>query len=347
MKYANAYLCYSPQNFVKALRLAHAAHARGERSKILAWIGPELADAPFFDGRGVSWADVEVRRHPHRYVRLLDRDRARPLVLAGKLARKAWSRARRVLATTETRALLAALADAEDVHLFLETTWYSDAVLRERRCTLVEEGVASYLPVRGLARADGSPRYPGEHPNVRRVLLQRPDAAPPSVRAKVEPLELDYAALPADARRELLALFGMEHFAARGRAAIVVGQAWSCSSVEPDSVRGAHARIVAELGRRGFAVHVKPHPNEDADAYRALGAELLDPRLPLEVFELLERPHPFECAVSLLSSSLANAPRLARRVYRPEDGALVVEDVTPERFDELARGTLAALARSD
>ena len=61
---------------------------------------------------------------------------------------------------------------------------------------------------------------------------------------------------------------------------------------------------------------------------------------------LLERLHPFECAVSLLSSSLANAPRLARRVYRPEDGALVVEDVTPERFDELARGTLAALARS-
>lgn len=112
MKYENVYLCYSPQNYVKALYLAYFTHLRGERSKVLALAWSGDGGRAFFDAEPVFWADVEDLVHEHRYVRLLARDRLRPHVFVGKLALKAYFRARRVMNRAARQSLMSALGPA-------------------------------------------------------------------------------------------------------------------------------------------------------------------------------------------------------------------------------------------
>ena len=337
--YDNAFVCYTVQNYLKALYLAYRRYEEGERSKILALFYRGTAEPSCLDGGPVFWADVEHVPHANRYVRILERDRTRPLVYLTKVVEKTFLRVVRSFKRAERALVLRAVEGAGKVHLFLEGTYFSSVLLKRRTCTLVEEGLTTYRPY-------GRPaRFAGEHENVAEVLLQHPEKACEAVRRKAQRLELRYDRLPSEVRHALLGLFGVETFRRRPRTAILVGQAWSCSSVTLEDVLELYGRIAHALTSRGYAVVLKPHPIEDRRRYARIGCRMLEPRIPLGVFDLMDDPRPFDVAVSILGSSVADSARLARTVVSFVPGDTVVEDVTSPMLEEVRSrvdGVLAA-----
>lgn len=348
-EFDNVFVCYTAPNFLKALYLAHEAHERGERSRILALFLRGRTHPALADTSGIDWAEVAILEHTHRHVPILARDRRNWPLLARKLATKLVLKARReLLHRAERRSVLAEVARGRRVFLFLERTHFSNLILRRRTCTLVEEGCATYRPyrVRSARSLAVEERYPGEHPNVTEVLLQRPEHAHERIRAKVRPFQLRYRELPAPVRARMLRGFPLELPPCERPRALIVGQAWSVSSVPLARALDFYRRLAGRLASRGFAVHLKPHPNESPAAYAGLELHLLDPRIPLDAFELRDGPPPFDCAVSVLASSLNDAPHLARRSLCFIEGEVVVEDLLAadlERVERECEKRLAAL----
>lgn len=347
----NLYVCYTAQNYLKALYLAHERFQRGERSKILA-LFPRGAEEPsFFATAAVHWAEVEPVPHDHHYVRILPTDRAAPLRLARVICKKVRLKLQRWrTARPERQRLLAEARRVRRVFLFLERSYFSSFLLRHVRCELVEEGCSTYVPfrrpapLRWLVPADRATQVPGEHPNVECVWLRRPELASPRVRPKVRRLELDYGALPVAARAVLRRLFPLEAPPPRARAALIVSQAWCWSSIPAERVLARYAEVVDLLRRHGFTVWFKPHPAEDPQTYAALGCRLMNRRIPLDVLELDGGITSFACAFSMLASSLDTAPHLAKHVVTVFDARVPVEHVDPAAFERGADDGIARLA---
>lgn len=347
----NLYVCYSAQNYLKALYLAHQRFHRGERSKILALFARGNEEPSFFATSAVHWAEVEHVPHDHHYVRILARDRAAPLRFARLLGRKARLKLQRWRsARPERERLLAEARRATRVFLFLERSYFSTFLLRHVRCELVEEGCSTYVPFPRAAparwftaRADAV-RHPGEHRNIDQVWLRRPELASPRVSSKVRRLELDYRALPVATRAILRTLFPLEAPADPARAAVIVSQAWCWSSIRAERVLARYAEVVALFRRHGFTVWFKPHPAEDPDTYAPLGCRMLNRRIPLDVLELDGDGVSFACAFSLLASSLETAPHLAQRIVTVFDARVPVERVDPAEFERGAEDGIARLA---
>lgn len=340
MSYRNVFVCYTVQNYLKALYLSYLQHQLGERSKILALFYAGTADPGLLQSAEVFWADVEHMPHRNAYVRILQRDPA--WLRARKAAHKGLlSLSRLLLKAGERKRLLASLAQAERVFLFLENTYFSAFILKHRVCTLVEEGLTTYKAYRPASWQQ--PRYPGEHRNVSEVLLQHPQLAAESIRHKTRRLDLDYGGLPADVRRVLLRVFGLEDFTRQPHTAIIVGQAWARSSVDGQSVARLYRKIGAVLRSQGFDLVFKPHPSEDPSDYADLDCRLINPRIPLEVFDLRDDGSSFDHAVSILAGSLGDARRLARRKTCFVQSDLVVEAVPQALIDELEQSAEATL----
>ncbi|MCC7170166.1 MAG: hypothetical protein IT459_06945 [Planctomycetes bacterium] len=347
----NLYVCYTAQNYLKALYLAHQRFQRGERSKILALIPRGAEEPSFFATDAVHWAEIEHVPHDHHYVRILPRDRSAPLRFARLLGRKARLKLQRwYAARPERERLLAEARRATRVFLFLERSYFSTFLLRHVRCELVEEGCSTYVPFRRAAPARwfappaDAMLHPGEHRNVAQVWLRRPELASPRVRPKVRKLELDYSALPIATRSILRTLFPLEAPADGTRAAVIVSQAWCWSSIPAEHVLACYAEVVALLRRHGFTVWFKPHPAEDPSTYAPLGCRMLNRRIPLDVLELDGGGVSFACAFSMLASSLETAPHLAERVVTVFDARVPVERVEPDAFDRGAQDGIARLA---
>lgn len=352
-EFDNVFVCYTAPNYLKALYLAHLAHERGERSRILGLFLRGRAHPALADTSAIDWAEVEILEHVQRHVPILASDLRDWPRLARKLATKLVLKARRELFHgAERRRVLAEVARARRVYLFLERTYFSNLILRRRACTLVEEGCATYRPYRlrspfALAARE---RFPGEHERVTEILLQRPEHAHPRIRDKVRPFELRYRELPREVRERILRSFPLELPANGLPRALIVGQAWSVSPVPLEQALELYRHMAALLASRGYAVHLKPHPSESPEDYAGLGVRVLDPRVPLDAFELRDGPPPFDFAVSVLSSSLNDAPHLAAKRECFLEGEIVVEDLRPadlERAREQCDARLlAALACS-
>ncbi len=346
-EFDNVFVCYTAPNYLKALYLAHGAHERGERSRILGLFLRGRVHPALSDTSAIDWAEVAILEHSQRHVPILARDRRDWPHLARKLATKLVLKARReLLHGAERRRVLAEVGRARRVFLFLERTYFSNLILRRRACTLVEEGCATYRPYRLRSRLSLAPveRFPGEHEHVSEVLLQRPEHAHPRIRDKVRPFELRYRELPCEVRERILRCFPLELPASDGPRALIVGQAWSVSSVPLERALDLYRRMAALLAARGYAVHLKPHPSESPRDYAALGVHVLDPRVPLDAFELRDGPPPFDCAVSVLSSSLNDAPHLAARRVCFLEGEIVVEDLQPADLERARAQCEARLA---
>lgn len=339
-EFDNVFVCYTAPNYLKALCLAQRAHARGERSRILCLFQRGRTHPALVDTSAIDWAEVGILEHAHRHVPILPGDRRDWPRLARKLATKLVLKARRVLLHgAERRRVLAEVGRGRRVFLFLERTYFSNLILRRRACTLVEEGCATYRPyrVRSARTLALEERFPGEHVRVSEVLLQRPEHADARIRAKVRPLALQYRELPRDVRERILRSFPLELPPCVAPRALIVGQAWSVSAVPFGRTLELYRRLAGLLAARGYAVHLKPHPNEEPAAYADLGLHLLDPRVPLDAFELRDGPPPFACAVSVLSSSLNDAPHLAKRRVCFLEGEIVVEDLEPADLERAQR----------
>jgi Alpha-2,8-polysialyltransferase (POLYST) len=346
----NLYVCYTAQNYLKALFLAHDRARNGERSKILGLLARGAVIRSFFETAAVDWVEVEPMIHDHRYVRILPSDRRSPVRLALRIGEKArlklarWRRAR-----AERERLLAEARRARRVFLFLERSYFSNFLLRHVRCELVEEGSSTYAPIqRPLAERVRGPRakrlfHPGEHANIDRVWLRRPELAGPGVEHKVGPLCLDYRRLPASVRAVMQRIFPLEHPTGSERCAIVVSQAWCWSAIDPERVYALYAEVVSRLRERGFSVWFKPHPAEDQQVYARLGCRMMNPRIPLDSLELLGRDAIFDCAFSLLASSIETAVHLARRVVTVFDARVVVERLRERDFEQARDVGLANL----
>lgn len=347
----NLYVCYTAQNYLKALYLAHGRFERGESSKILA-LFPRGAEEPsFFTTAAVFWAEVEHVPHDHHYVRLLPRERRAPLRLARAFGHKARLKIQRWHTARPERArLLAEARRATRVFLFLERSYFSNFLLRHVRCELIEEGCSTYVPfrksapARWFAPAVDQLQHPGEHPSFEHVWLRRPELASPRVAPKVKPLDLDYGALPTSVRAVLRTLFPLEVPADGSRCAVIVSQAWCWSAIDATRVLARYGEIVALLRTHGFTVWFKPHPAEDPATYASLGCRSMNRRIPLDALELAGRESSFACAFSLLASSVETAPRLARRVVTVFDARVPVERVDPMEFERGAEEGLARLA---
>lgn len=336
----NLYVCYTAQNYLKALYLAHQRFLRGERSKILALFVRGAEHPTFFATSAVFWADVEHVPHDHRYVRVLPQDRRAPLRMARVLGHKARLKLQRWHSARPERArLLAEARRARRVYLFLERSYFSNFLLRHVRCELVEEGCSTYAPflrsapARWLVSAADQLCHPGEHRNVEHVWLRRPELASPRVQSKVKQLELDYSALPLATRAILRQLFPLEAPSGPGRHAILVSQAWCWSSIDAERVLAWYGDLAALLRAHGYTVWFKPHPAEDPALYAPLCCRMMNPRIPLDVLELDGRTAPFAIACSMLASSLDTAPHLARHVVSAFDAQLQVERVTLDAFE--------------
>ncbi len=330
MRFDNVFVCYSTQNYLKALHLAFRGYENGESSKILVLTCATDSRLRLVRPDLVFWAHVEHEVHDNRFVRITGRDRRRPHALLGKTLHKVGIRARRgLLRRAQLRRVLDHVDEGGRVFLFLERNYFSDRILARRRCTLVEEGISSYLPHRG----DGEKK--GHHPNVDAVLLRDPDRARGVVPEKIRPLELDYQSLPVRVRSALLSLFGLGEFQRAEDSALIVGQAWSCSSVPVRHAVELYRAWIAALRDRGRSVWFKPHPNESRRAYADLDCELLDPTIPIEVFDLIEDGPAFGQAFSALRSSVAMSRQLAEHVACVVDEDMVVEDLQRADFDRI------------
>ncbi len=331
----NVFVCYTPQNYLKALYLAYRAHEEGQRSKIIALFVRDIGKPSFLCADAVYWADIEYMPHSNGYIRVFDHDKKRPAVYLSKLARKACSRFFRfAFQSGERSRLLRAVGRTSRVYLFVESSYFSTFLLSRRVCTLVDEGLATYKPYRTRALGPGDWQFPGEHPNIDTVLLQYPELAADAVRSKVQPLELRYRDLPRDVREILLPLFGLDTFRREERSMLLVGQAWSYASVDFAEILEFYRAVIDLFQERGYRVWLKPHPSESIESYQSLGCEIIDPCMPLEAFEFRGEDHPFEVAVSLLGSSLANVPHLARTNLSFLNG-VVVEDVRRESLSAI------------
>lgn len=346
----NLFVCYTAQNYLKALYLSYRRSCGGERSRILALMNRGAAEASFFETRHIDWVEVVPMLHEHRYVRVLPMDRAAPLRFAKKVGEKIglklsrWHRAR-----SERQHLLSQARRAKRVFLFLERSYFSNFLLRHMRCELIEEGSSTYAPFgrswggRLLAKDAAPQRFPGEHRNIERVWLRSPERAMPAVRAKATPFDLDYHALPERIRAVMLRLFPLAVPPANEPAALLVSQAWCWSAIEQTRVLEFYAEIVARLRGSGLSVWLKPHPAEDPATYAALGCRILNSRIPLDSLELHGRDALFDCAFSLLASSVETATHVARRVVTVFDPSVIVERVTAEQFERAANIALENL----
>lgn len=332
----NLFVCYNTQNYLKALYLSYLEHEAGRTSSILALVNEEAASPSFFDTRLVTWAVVEYWVNTNPYIRILESDKRHPLILLKKVVQKAYLKAHRTLMKSgERKQLLEALAGSEKVHIFLERTYFSHHILKHRKCVLIEEGLASYRPYPIRLLSPFSERFPGGHQGIQEVLLQHPERAEGSVRAKAKLLELNYAALPREVKSALLAVFGLEEFQRDDRSAIIVGQAWGQSSVEFAETAELYDLVARWLESRSYTVYLKPHPSEELAKYEALNCRILDPLIPIEAFELIEGEYAFDCAVSVLRSSLTNSPRLARSVLSLVRQEILVEELSPSILNEM------------
>lgn len=351
----NLFVCYTAQNYLKALYLSYRRTCDGERSRILVLMHHGAFEPSFLETRHIDWVEIVPMLHEHRYVRVLPKDKAQPIRLAKKVGEKIglklsrWHRAR-----MERRHLLAEANRAKRVFLFLERSYFSNFLLRHVRCDLIEEGSSTYAPFLAswgerLAAKDAAlRRFPGEHRNIDRVWLRRPERAIPAVRAKAIPFDLDYHALPERIRNAMLRLFPLAVPPANEPAALLVSQAWCWSAIEQPRVLAFYAEIVARLRASGLSVWLKPHPAEDPATYESLGCRMLNSRVPLDSLELHGRAELFDCAFSLLASSVETATHVARRVVTVFDPSVIVERVTTEQYErasEIALENLEAVLR--
>ena len=346
MTFDHLYLCYTPQNYFKALFLAHEKYERGESVRILALFLQGREDLAFFRTEKVYWAEIELRLHKNKYIRILPADLSNPLSYLRKASRKIAGRlARTFRRRAELRALVDSVMDSGTLYLFLESTYFSSHLLKHRKCTLIEEGLSAYKPYFSRIGRAARARYPGEHPSVSEVWLRYPERANKRVLPKVKPLVLDYERLPGQARNILLKLFGLSDFVREPRSAIVVGQAWSQSVVGSQPMLVHYKKVVDWLSAQGYSVFVKPHPSEDPGPYQEMGGTLLNAKMPLELFALGTEPYAFDVALSFLESSLVGASHLAEVYECYLTGDAVVEEISLEQFGELSATLDAWLAR--
>jgi hypothetical protein len=342
--YSNVYVCYSLQNVLKALYLSWFRMERRERSKIVAICPPDVLSLFRAGAEHAAWVDVEFVPDTSPYTRILFQDRKRPVRLFAKVAAKFVKRIQRQLMKgSERRRILSLLCDCERVFLFLERSYYSDFILRERTCTLVEEGLSTYKPYPQWSSWRSRNRFPGEEANVDAVLLKYPEQAIGAVRKKADRVEFNYQSLPLGPRKDLVAFFGLRAPTSSGRTAVIVGQAWSCSPANWESVLAFYAKLIDELSASGYAVCFKPHPIENVDDYQVMNCQVLQSKVPIEVFDLLEDVPAFDLAVSILECSIDGVSRIATRRICLIEGDLLVEQCTQELLDNAMPIALAKL----
>jgi hypothetical protein len=159
----NLYVCYTAQNYLKALYLAHQRFLRGERSKILALFVRGAEHPTFFATSAVFWADVEHVPHDHRYVRVLPQDRRAPLRMARVLGHKARLKLQRWHSARPERARVARRGAARAARVSLPRAFVllelppAPRALRARRGGVQHVCAVLALGTGALARLRGRP----------------------------------------------------------------------------------------------------------------------------------------------------------------------------------------------
>lgn len=328
MSYEHFFVCYTTQNFLKALVLAYQRFEAGESSKILLLLRPEQRLESFLEQESLWWTTIEFIEDDNPYVRVRRSDRARAAQLLGKLSRKAYFKLRRKLFKGGQRQHILDIVDeGRRVYLFLEKTYYSNHILAHRPCVLVEEGLATYRPYASRLGEGHSTRYPGSHPNVQEVWLLRPGDADASIAHKVRPVDFDYAGLPPQVGAAIRRLFGSLPAHLPSPCALIVGQAWCCGNIEFSQVLELYERLIEGLHRMDLEVHLKPHPNEELKVYQGLPCKLLSPARPLELIGVNVEAPPYALAVSVLGSSMTHIKGVAQRKLALLDEELIVEEL--------------------
>jgi hypothetical protein len=342
MSFDNVFVCYSAQNYLKALYLSHEEHEKGRSSKLILLMNRKFIQQMYIENKPIYWAVIEYLEDTNPYVRVLESD-STPRHLQKLICKTYLKLKRAVLKGEERRQLLEAVDEGERVFLFLERNYYSSCILRHRSCTLVEEGLAAYRDYPPVLLSGSGGEFPGSHEGIDEVWLQHPERAHGRAAEKARQVEFNFEALPSEAKQALLEIFGMKDLELKQPAAIITGQSWGCSSVKFADILTLYARVEDCLRANSLEVYFKPHPHEDLRNYHGLTCHVLEPLVPLEVFGMRDDAPLFECAVTVLGSSLTSLSPLARNIVRLHPSEVIVEEFKQSMLDKMLSSQLPEL----